>query len=123
MGDPQQLGRALDNILENALKFTPQGGTITLSLERTRDHALLTVTDTGVGIPADDLPRLFRRFHRGRNSAGYPGNGLGLAITRAVVDLHGGQVRAASEEGQGTRLEIELPLADRDQPQGLEAAG
>jgi len=73
-------------------------------------EAILTVTDTGIGILPDDLPQLFGRFHRGHNSAEYPGNGLGLAIARAIVSAHNGQIEAQSAgEGQGSSFSIRLP--------------
>jgi signal transduction histidine kinase len=109
-GNAQQIQRVVDNLLENALKFTPTGGLITLSLEQTGQGVMLTVADTGIGIPSEDLPHLFERFHRGRNAAGYPGNGLGLAIVKAVVDAHGGEIRAESTPGRGTKISIRLQV-------------
>ena len=111
-GNAGQIQRAVENLLENALKFTREGDTINLSLETQSDAALLRVTDTGIGIPATDLPRLFGRFHRGQNSSSLPGSGLGLAIVRAIVESHHGQVAARSEGiGQGSSFSIRLPLA------------
>ena len=104
MGNALQIQRAIENLLENALKFTPPGGTITLTLETAAESVTLTVTDTGMGIPPEDLPHLFERFHRGRNSAAYPGNGLGLAIVKAVAEAHGGRVTAESVLGKGTKI-------------------
>ncbi len=102
-GNASQLRRALDNLLENALKFTPPGASISLTLASAENTAILTVTDTGIGIPPEDLPHLFERFHRGRNVADYAGNGLGLAIVRAVMDAHNGTIRAESAGmGQGS---------------------
>lgn len=109
-GNSLHLQRALDNLLENALKFTPQGGTIHLELKEKDGQAILTVTDNGIGILPEDLPHLFERFHRGRNSAEYPGNGLGLAIVKAIVNAHGGQVSVESAgRGQGSRFRVVLP--------------
>ena len=108
-GDAAQLQRALGNLLDNALKFTPQGGTINLALARDDDWAEVRVEDTGIGIPLEDLPHLFSRFHRGRNAAAYPGNGLGLAIVKAIVDMHGGQVSITST-GQGACVTLRIPL-------------
>ena len=111
MGNALQLQRVTNNLLENALKFTPQGGTIGLRLAKKADQAELCVTDSGIGIPAEDLPNLFERFHRGRNSADYPGTGLGLAIVKAIVELHGGQVGAHSAgRGQGSQFTIRLQI-------------
>ena len=110
-GNPMQLQRALDNLLENALKFTPQGGAIQLQLEQKDDQVFLIVSDTGIGILPEDLPHLFSRFHRGRNSAEFPGNGLGLAIVKAIVAAHGGQVQVESAgHAQGSRFTVVLPV-------------
>jgi signal transduction histidine kinase len=111
-GNALQLQRALDNLLENALKFTPPGGAISLQLEQKDGQVTLTVSDTGIGILPEDLPHIFERFHRGRNSAEFPGNGLGLAIVKAIVSAHGGQVSVESAgREQGSRFSIVLPKA------------
>jgi signal transduction histidine kinase len=107
-GNAMLLQRAVNNLLDNALKFTPPNGNITLSLEHSEAELILTVADNGIGIPSDDLPHLFERFHRGRNSAEYPGNGLGLAIVKAIVDAHQGRVEAQST-GAGSSFKIRLP--------------
>lgn len=108
-GHAAQLRRALGNLLDNALKFTAQGGSIHVGMRRVDDMAELCIEDTGIGIPAEDLPRLFSRFHRGRNAAAFPGSGLGLAIVKAIVDNHGGSVRA-ERINAGTRLVVTLPV-------------
>jgi two-component system OmpR family sensor kinase len=107
--DEGQLQHALGNLLDNALKFTPSGGGVTLSVTVEEDGACLCVADTGIGIPPDDLPGLFERFHRGRNAAGYPGSGLGLAIVKAVALAHGGRVSAENTPA-GTCFRLCLPL-------------
>jgi signal transduction histidine kinase len=109
-GNETQLRQVLINLLENALKFTPANGTISLELERIQNQIKVTVSDSGIGIPAEDLPQLFERFHRARNVSQYPGNGLGLAIVKAIVNLHHGDVVVRSEEGQGTVIEVSLPI-------------
>ncbi len=109
-GDEEQLRRALGNLLDNAIKFTSEGGAANVGARGIGDWIELWVADTGVGIPADDLPQLFSRFHRGRNAAAYPGNGLGLAIVKAIVEAHGGQVRAENTS-PGARFSIRLPVA------------
>jgi signal transduction histidine kinase len=73
--------------------------------------AMLVVTDTGIGIPAEDLPHLFERFHRGRNASHYPGSGLGLAIARALVSGHGGSISAESPPGEGTTITVKIPTS------------
>ncbi len=107
-GDEAQLQRALGNLLDNAIKFTPAGGTVSVGLYQEGEWVDLWVEDTGIGIPEDDLPHLFSRFHRGRNVAAYPGSGLGLAIVKAIVEGHGGQVRGENIE-QGARFTVWLP--------------
>lgn len=97
--DETQLQHALGNLLDNALKFTPAGGVVTLSIGVEGEWACLRVADTGIGIPPDDLPGLFERFHRGRNAASYPGSGLGLAIVKAIAQSHGGRVSAENTSG------------------------
>jgi signal transduction histidine kinase len=106
-GDPAQLRRAIGNLIDNAIKFTPEGGTITIGLQKNSDAIELCVQDTGIGISEDDLPLLFSRFHRGRNVANYPGNGLGLAIVKAIVEAHGGQV-SATNTSPGARFCISM---------------
>ena len=108
VGEASQIRRALENLLDNALKFTPPGGAITLTTLAEEEGAAVSVADTGIGIPPEDLPRLFRRFHRGRNAANYPGSGLGLAIVKAIVDRHGGRVEVTSDSG-GTCVTVSVP--------------
>jgi len=110
-GNETQLRQVLINLLENALKFTAANGTISLRLERSGNGIVLTVSDSGIGIPPEDVPHLFERFHRGRNVAEYPGNGLGLAIVKAIIHLHQGDVIVRSEEKQGTAISVILPTS------------
>src|SRR4051794_5019098 len=105
------------NLLSNAVKFTFEGG-ITVALRRDGDRAVLTVADTGTGVPADELPRLFERFHRverARSRSG-EGSGIGLAMVRELVALHGGSVTAESEPGAGTTFTVALPLGSDHLP-------
>ena len=105
-----RLQTVLANLLDNAVKFTPEGGTVTLSVRRDGSRAVATVSDTGVGIPAGEQGAVFERFHRARNVSAYPGNGLGLAIVKAAVERGGGSVSFASSEA-GTAFTVRLPLA------------
>ncbi|RPI32110.1 MAG: sensor histidine kinase [Chloroflexota bacterium] len=107
-GNADLLKRAAGNLLDNALKFTPPGGTVSLSLSAVEEAASITVEDSGIGIPDEDLPRLFQRFHRGRNASGYEGSGLGLAIVRAIVLSHGGDVWEENTH-PGARFRIDIP--------------
>jgi two-component system, OmpR family, phosphate regulon sensor histidine kinase PhoR len=109
-GYPERLTSVLGNLTDNALKFTPAGGTITIGLAVDDGMARVWVSDTGIGVPAGDMEGLFGRFHRGRNASAYPGNGLGLAIVKATMDLHGGSVHAESSPG-GSQFDVVLPLA------------
>lgn len=107
-GNETQLRRALDNLLDNAIKFTPEGGTVRVGVHQVEEWVEVSVEDTGIGIPEQDMSVLFCRFHRGRNVAAYPGSGLGLAIVKAIAEVHGGQV-TAENTGQGARFTLRLP--------------
>jgi signal transduction histidine kinase len=104
-----QLRCAVENLLENALKFTPELGIITVGIRLENQHVRLWVQDTGIGIPPEDLPLVFSRFHRARNAAAYPGSGLGLAILKAIAEQHHAKVLVKSELGQGTVFAMQLP--------------
>jgi signal transduction histidine kinase len=108
--DPMRLGQVIDNLLSNAVKFTPAGGRVNMRLEPADDTVRLSVADTGVGIPAEDLERLFGRFFRASTASTIQGTGLGLSIAKAIVELHGGQITVASEVGVGTTFTVALPL-------------
>ena len=108
LGEEAQLKAALTNLLDNALKFTPEGGRICVGCRQEGGTAVLWVEDTGIGLPEADLPHLFERFYRGRNAASYPGSGLGLAIVKAVVERHEGEVQAERTD-QGSRFTISIP--------------
>ena len=113
LGNETQLRQVVINLLENAIKFTPAGGAIALDLERSANEITLTVSDSGIGIPPEDLPQLFERFHRARNVSDYAGNGLGLAIVKAIVESHAGRVEAQSEGiGKGSVFVVTLQLRD-----------
>lgn len=113
-GNIPQLQRIIGNLLDNALKFTPKGGAVSAGLQAVAgtDWVELWVEDEGIGIPADELPQLFSRFHRGRNATHFPGSGLGLAIVKAIVEAHGGQVAAQNGE-PGARFAIRLPKSSK----------
>ncbi|HET9172994.1 MAG TPA: SpoIIE family protein phosphatase [Actinospica sp.] len=109
------------NLLSNALKFTFEGS-IRVAVRAEEDHALVTVADTGVGVPEHEMPRLFERFHRIENTRArsYEGSGIGLALVKELVALHGGTIAAVSTEGEGTEFSIALPFgADHLPPEAL----
>ena len=113
-GDPVRLQQVVWNLLSNAIKFTPRGGRVQIRSERVNSHLEIVVSDTGQGIPADFLPHVFDRFRQAdqKTSRQHGGMGLGLAIVRHLVELHGGTVRAASEgEGQGATFTVMLPIS------------
>ncbi|HOI07153.1 MAG TPA: ATP-binding protein [Deltaproteobacteria bacterium] len=109
-GDRHQLQRAISNLLDNAIKFTPHGGTVTLALDTNQAHAIIRVTDTGIGIPGKDLPRIFERFYRGDQSRSTPGNGLGLSHVQAIVHAHAGEIKVESAPGKGSTFIVSLPF-------------
>jgi signal transduction histidine kinase len=119
--DPTRLTQVLDNLLSNAVKFTPEGGTVRASVARRGDAAHVEVADTGVGIPKDEIGKLFERFFRASTAATIPGTGLGLSIVKAIVEAHGGTISVESEEGAGTTFRVDLPL--EAQPEPAEATG
>jgi signal transduction histidine kinase/CHASE3 domain sensor protein len=111
-GDPEHLDRALLNLLSNAVKYTPRGGKVAMTATRENECALLTIADTGIGIPAADQQALFTRFFRASNAVArhIPGSGLGLSIVQSVISNHRGEVELTSEEGRGTTVAIRIPL-------------
>ena len=111
LADPHWLHQVITNLLTNALKFTPSGGRVTISTERAGSHAVLRVTDTGAGIAADDLPRIFDRFFRGQQAAQISGSGIGLAVAAELVQAHGGRLTAASETRVRPRHSDDAQLA------------
>jgi signal transduction histidine kinase len=114
--DPTRLTQVLDNLLSNAVKFTPAGGTVRASVARRGDGAHVEVADTGVGIPKDEVRRLFERFFRASTAATIPGTGLGLSIVKAIVEAHGGRISVESEESVGTTFCVDLPLEAQPEP-------
>jgi PAS domain S-box-containing protein len=112
--DPRGIERIVLNLLTNAIKYSPQGGAVTVQVERVANdavpHALLTVQDEGIGIPAADLSQIFERYRRGRNVGKIAGTGIGLTGAKQIVERHGGAIDVASTEGAGTRVTVNLPL-------------
>jgi signal transduction histidine kinase len=109
-GDTKRLSQLLDNLVSNAVKFTPSGGTVAVSLTRADGRAVIEVSDTGTGIAPEDQARLFERFYRTSNAANIPGTGLGLSIAKVIVEAHGGVIEVVSDLGSGTTFRVELPL-------------
>jgi signal transduction histidine kinase len=109
--DPVRLNEILYNLVSNAIKFTPDGGTITIEARRAENHALFRVTDTGIGIPEVEHTAIFDTFYQlGPTTKGVrEGTGLGLSITKSLVELHGGEIRVRSKPGEGSVFEFTLP--------------
>lgn len=108
--DARMMESALTNVLENAIKYSHENGVVDVVLESTADAVNITVSDRGIGIPAEDIDRVFERFYRSSIVRNLPGTGLGLSILRAVVEVHGGMVQLGSVAGRGTTITITLPF-------------
>lgn len=108
--DRVRIVQVLTNLMSNAIKFTSVGGTITVGLVAEAEHAVFSVADTGCGIPADDLPRIFERYWQAKATA-HHGRGLGLAIAKGIIEGHGGTLSVESQVGRGTTFSFTLPLA------------
>jgi len=112
-GDGDRLAQVFTNLVDNALKFTPAHGQVTLSAKQAGAEMEISITDTGSGIPNEALPRLFDRFYRAdpsRAGGEKHGAGLGLAIVKEIVEAHGGKIGVRSQVGHGTTFTIHLPL-------------
>lgn len=127
--DLRRIAQLLENLIENAVKYSPEGGPVTLRLWHDEGVAHLTVSDQGIGIPAEDLPHLFERFHRGANvdDRRFPGWGLGLSICRRIVEQHGGTITVSSREGAGSTFHVTVPSLPAPEegapPRGLAVSG
>jgi two-component system phosphate regulon sensor histidine kinase PhoR len=108
--DASRIEQVLLNLLQNALNFTPSGGSVTLTAAPEDDHIVVRVQDTGIGIAPDDLPHIFERFYKADRARSSGGTGLGLAIAKHLVERHGGRIWAESQPGQGTTVSFMLPL-------------
>ena len=115
-GDRDRLEQVLGNLIENAVKYSPDGTDVTVRVEERANQLITSVIDRGIGIPQDELSQVFERFHRGRqvSSTNYGGLGLGLYITRQIVERHGGDIRVESKEGGGTTFSFTLPAVSAD---------
>ena len=110
LADPNRISQVLTNLIHNSIKFTPSGGEIIIRAEKNKQMIELSVTDTGVGIPATDISRIFERFYKADRARSGGGTGLGLAIARHLVEAHGGKIWAKSKVGKGTVFTFSLPI-------------
>jgi heavy metal sensor kinase len=124
IGDESRIKQVLVNLLDNSIKYTPEGGCITTSISAEGGDAVLTVKDNGIGIPAESLPHLFERFYRAERarSRRVAGVGLGLPIVQAICRAHGGTISITSNEGRGTSVEVRLPIAEGPQVPAVQEA-
>ena len=110
LGNPLRLRQLANNLLENAIKYTPEGGEIGVSLEEDSGFLVLRVADTGIGVPKEDQPYIFDKFYRTDEAIDhYSGTGLGLSIVKGIVDQHGGRIWVDSREGKGSAFTVMLP--------------
>ncbi|HBG04988.1 MAG: PAS domain-containing sensor histidine kinase [Geobacteraceae bacterium GWC2_58_44] len=108
--DGKQIARVFANLIGNAVKFTPRRGTIGVSSALHEGFFAVEVSDTGIGIPPDEVPRIFNKYFRATAARGFKGTGLGLTISKAIVEAHGGRIFVESQAGQGSRFSVLLPL-------------
>ncbi len=108
-GDRSRFQRVVANLLDNAISYTPAGGTVAVSVVAGPAHAEVEIADTGMGIAANDLPRIFERFYRGDKSRSTPGSGLGLSLALAIIRAHGGEITVKSTPGRGSTFTVLLP--------------
>jgi len=113
-GDRRRLERVVQNVVGNAVKYSPDGTPVGVSVDGDAEWATITVRDRGVGVPADELPRLFTRFYRASTSKGIAGTGIGLAGSRTIVEQHGGRITLESAVGEGTTVTVSLPREARE---------
>jgi signal transduction histidine kinase len=109
--DPTRMRQAFGNLLDNAVKYTPDGGTVTITAGREADRAVVRFRDTGIGIPAEEQGRIWDRLYRGDKSRSQRGLGLGLSVVKAVVEAHSGTATVTSAPGQGSEFTVTLPAA------------
>ena len=111
--DPARVYQVLLNLVNNAIKFTPSGGRVTVGIAGDGDEVRVSVADTGPGIPAGELERIFEKFHQlGESASSYRGAGIGLSIARRLVEMHGGRIWAESEDGEGSTFLFTLPVRE-----------
>jgi signal transduction histidine kinase len=116
--DGALLHQAVYNLVENAIKYTPDGGQVTVSAHSTADQLCFEISDSGIGIMEEDMPRLFEKFYRGsqREARAQHGTGLGLAIVRSIAERHGGKVWVESKAGKGSKFLLQIPLTQPKTP-------
>ncbi len=112
LGDENQLKRLFINILDNAIKYTPHNGNISVDINRNDNYVIIAINDTGTGIPENEISHIFDRFYRLKKFNQHPGFGLGLSIAKSVVEAHKGKIDVKSLQNKGTTFIISLPLSN-----------
>ncbi len=112
MGDKERMGQVLTNIISNAIKYSPQGGKIIVTLKNKKDQALVSVEDKGIGIPKEKQSKIFERFFRAQDKGEYQGLGIGLYISAEILKRHCGNLYVESTEGKGSKFTFTLPLKE-----------
>ena len=107
--DSTRIGQAVANVIDNAIKFTPEGGSVALEASRIEKEVVIKIQDTGIGIPREELPKIWERLYRGEKSRSEKGLGLGLSLVKGIVDAHGGRIEVFSQPGEGSEFVITLP--------------
>jgi two-component system phosphate regulon sensor histidine kinase PhoR len=120
LADSRRIQQVVMNLLHNALKFTPEGGHVTLKAEVVGPEVVISVKDTGVGIPADDVPRIFERFYKADRARAEEGVGLGLSIAKHIIQGHGGRIWVESVEGRGSTFYFSLLIGEHGQAEADE---
>lgn len=110
--DSKQMSRVFNNLISNAIKFTPRGGTVSVSARVEGGNLYINIDDTGIGIPCQDISRIFKKYYRSAGASGFKGTGLGLAISRAIVEAHGGDISVESTEGKGSSFTVMIALGE-----------
>ncbi len=112
--DIKQMSRVFNNLISNAIKFTPRGGNVAIGCAMEGKNLCISIRDTGIGIPRQDLTRIFKKYYRSTGAQGFKGTGLGLAISRAIVEAHGGDIEVESTEGKGSTFTVVIPPGETD---------
>jgi signal transduction histidine kinase len=110
--DRKQMGRVFANVIGNAIKFTPRGGTVRVQALDIDGSVHVVVRDTGIGIPARDIPHVFKKYYRSEQATGFKGSGLGLALSKEIVEAHGGTIEVVSRDGEGSTFTIIIPVPE-----------
>jgi len=111
-GDIAMMQRVLENLLENGLRHTPEGGRISIRVDVESGKVVVQISDTGCGIPGEEVPRIFERFYQRDKIADNPGAGLGLSIVKRILELHGSVIRVKSELDRGTTFSFAMPVGN-----------